>query len=208
LLYFLDKGGLMRLKLGKWRGVAEILITVLGSYMALQAFQLALQAYLSISTPLMYVPTRSMEPSIQVGDLVVIKGVKPSEVKVGDIIVFKTGLPPPTDRVIHRVVEISEENGKLYFTTQGDNVGYPQYFERHFDAEERLIGKCIFRIPLLGYLWIWTEAGEVKAIILVAFFAFLAWWVWEEVPKGGKPPSGEGNREATTKGKEGSKIEE
>ncbi|MBS7609690.1 signal peptidase I [Candidatus Bathyarchaeota archaeon] len=197
----------MKLKLGKWKGVIEVLVTVLGSYMALQAFQLALQASLSISTPLMYVPTRSMEPNIQVGDLVVIKGVKPSEVQVGDIIVFRTGLPPPTDRVIHRVVEISNESGKLYFTTQGDNVGYPQYFERHFDAEERLIGKCIFRIPLLGYLWIWTEPYEIKIFILVTFFAFLAWWIWEEMPKEGKKPIGEETREVS-KNKEEEKEKE
>ncbi|MFC1696899.1 signal peptidase I, partial [Nanoarchaeota archaeon] len=52
------------------------------------------------------------------GDVMFLRGVKPQNIKVGDIIVFQTLKPDP---IIHRVVNIYQKDDKYYFHTKGDN---------------------------------------------------------------------------------------
>jgi signal peptidase I len=93
------------------------------------------------------------------GDIMVLRGTKPENIKVGDTIVYlsRTASYP----IIHRVVEINK--GQSYsFTTKGDhNSGQDAPVN-----ENQLIGKAILRIPLLG----WIKIGFVK---LLNFFGVL-----------------------------------
>lgn len=68
------------------------------------------------------VVTPSMEPNLSVGEVIATKSVKMDEVKVGDIISFRSQSPDMFGRIItHRVVEIkTAENGEICFVTQGD----------------------------------------------------------------------------------------
>ena len=52
------------------------------------------------------------------GDIMVLKGKKPADIQLGDIIVFRSSRPDP---IIHRVVDKWQENGIYYFQTKGDN---------------------------------------------------------------------------------------
>lgn len=65
--------------------------------------------------------TDSMYPDIKSGDLIFTKTVDPAEVEVGDVISFYA----PQDNYgtiwTHRVIAISEQDGVLYFETQGVN---------------------------------------------------------------------------------------
>lgn len=82
------------------------------------------------------------------GDILFILGVKPSEVKIGDIIIFKT----MEKDIIHRVINIKSGNGKYTFTTMGDNVGRVQFFEETIN-EDQLVGKASGRIaPYVGWV--------------------------------------------------------
>jgi signal peptidase len=73
-------------------------------------------------TPLI-VLTDSMYPEIKSGDIIICKDISPEDVKVGDVISFFD----PEDKngvavVTHRVIEIiTDDDGKLYFRTKGDN---------------------------------------------------------------------------------------
>lgn len=61
----------------------------------------------------------SMEPTIQTGDLAIIKSVEPDQLKVGDIIAFRY-----TDEdiiTLHRISEIDKVNNNVIFRTKGDN---------------------------------------------------------------------------------------
>jgi len=89
-----------------------------------------LEAYLLMAlllgtfTPVMVVPSWSMAPTLNVGDLILVVGVDPASVSVGDIIVFN--VPSPHDRytpspIVHRVIEVNVEGGEVYFRTKGDN---------------------------------------------------------------------------------------
>ena len=89
------------------------------------------------------------------GDIMVLKGKKPADIKTGEVIVFKSGRPDP---IIHRVVKTWEENGTYYFQTKGDNNRdsiISAYMDETKIIQERVIGKAVFRIPLLGYIKIW-----------------------------------------------------
>ena len=59
--------------------------------------------------------TGSMEPTINVGDLVI---VKESSYAINDIISYKDG----NSVVTHRIIDYStQDNGEIFYTTKGDN---------------------------------------------------------------------------------------
>ena len=86
----------------------------------------------------------SMEPEYSVGDLIYVKEVDPSTVKVGDVITFVVN----EDLVVgtHRVVRI--DNEKKQFITKGD-TNDTEDAPVHFN---NLIGVPKFSIPKLGYV--------------------------------------------------------
>ncbi|MCD6402926.1 MAG: signal peptidase I [Candidatus Aenigmarchaeota archaeon] len=75
------------------------------------------------------------------GDVLVVVGVNPSNLKVGDVIVFDANQGYP---VVHRVIKI--EDGKFY--TKGDHnpVQDPWVI-----TPEKIYGKAVFVIPKIGY---------------------------------------------------------
>ena len=92
------------------------------------------------------------------GDILFIVGANPDKLKVGDIIAFKSGTK--NTPVIHRIIEIKEEDGKRIFTTIGDNnakVLVPSNNLAGVDEtsiqESQIVGKAVFRIaPALGWV--------------------------------------------------------
>jgi signal peptidase len=115
------------------------------------------------------VPTDSMVPTISGGDIVLvesthlmglIKEFNPEEIKVGDIIIYEES--PSTEsstsshtaqqenvnetaaeskeQIIHRVVEINNSKGKLYFTVKGDNNDMPDPLKVY---PEQVVGKAM-----------------------------------------------------------------
>ncbi len=98
------------------------------------------------------------------GDIMIIRGRNPADIKVGDIIVFKAGQPNP---IIHRVVKITKQNEKYVFTTKGDHNprSYPQppIMEKEI-TEDRVLGVAGFKIPWLG--WIKIKFTEIMSSLL------------------------------------------
>lgn len=87
----------------------------------------------------------SMEPSYSVGDLIYVKEVDPSDIKVGDVITFVVDESLVVGT--HRVVKIDSENKK--FTTKGDMNDTEDAAPVHFN---NVIGVPKFSIPKLGYV--------------------------------------------------------
>ena len=92
----------------------------------------------------------SMEKTLMVGDIVIIKECKPQDVIVGDIIQFKDG----NTTTIHRVIEKYQEDGEYYFVTKGDNN---KKRDKDEVLEENLKGKVIFKVRYLGYPAVWIS---------------------------------------------------
>lgn len=88
--------------------------------------------------------TESMSPTMDKGSLLVVKEVKPEQIKVEDVITF--GNSNNKSVTTHRVKQISNEEG-VKFTTQGDanNSVDPEKVDGSF-----LVGKVINHVPFLG----------------------------------------------------------
>lgn len=96
----------------------------------------------------MVVLTKSMEPTIEAGDLIVCEVVKTEDVKVGDVISFFDPDSSGTAVVTHRVVEIEvdEKTGAISFRTKGDNN----------NLEDRT------SVPSKNLVGIWREDGTLN----------------------------------------------
>lgn len=101
------------------------------------------------------IATGSMIPNINIGDVAIIKKCTPNDIEVGDVIEYKM----PDFTVIHRVIEIKQQNGKFYFKTKGDNNDEP---DKNLVEEDQLIGKYLFRVRYLGYPAIWITKAKTQ----------------------------------------------
>ena len=83
------------------------------------------------------------------GDILFIIGTKPEKIKIGDVIIFQSSQATP---IIHRVVEIEEENGEKIFSTIGDNNNGQLSIEKQI-RENQIVGKAVFKlIPYAGWV--------------------------------------------------------
>jgi hypothetical protein len=83
---------------------------------------------------------------LEIGD--VILAIKPKNIEVGDIIIFEANQRYP---VIHRVVDVFDVNERTVYSTKGDNNLAQLAIEVQI-PEEVIIGKAVFRIPLVGWI--------------------------------------------------------
>jgi signal peptidase I len=94
--------------------------------------------------------TGSMEPAIPVNSFVLVKHCEPGDVKAGDVISFYSSDATIGGSVnTHRVIAVGEENGSIYFTTQGDANPIPDRYPVYPSA---LIGRVIFVSNFFGTL--------------------------------------------------------
>ena len=112
---------------------------------------IALAHALNTEKPIMAVVSNSMLPTFSRGDLIIVKGVDPKEIKVGDVIVYYN--PLTRMPIVHRVVDIWELEDGRRFITKGDN-------NAHTDQESGIAppvheswvkGRVVLVIPKLGY---------------------------------------------------------
>lgn len=86
------------------------------------------------------------------GDIMVLFGEEPANLEVGDVIVFKSNKPDP---IIHRIVKKWEADGKYFFKTKGDNNRdsiKSALVDETMIIENKVVGKAVLKIPLLGYI--------------------------------------------------------
>ncbi len=108
---------------------------VLGS--ALAAYSILVLAS-GVAHPMLLVPSRSMEPTIDAGDVIAMRSISSSQIRLGDVIIYQQAYSQVL--LIHRVVCIvtstsSECTGSLYvymkcssapcYYTKGDNEPGP-----------------------------------------------------------------------------------
>jgi signal peptidase len=151
----------------KWNQRSELAKTgfviaiIVGATLAgFGAFTLAM----GTSSPLVVVESTSMIPSLNVGDLLVLKAYTSDAISVGDIVVYNAAWHDKP--IVHRVVEIQIVGTEYHYYTKGDNnterdPGYRLYGD--------IVGVVVFVIPLIGYitLFLHTTAGFATAIIIM-----------------------------------------
>jgi len=140
--------------------VAAVVLSVVGIY-------LGLQIALATTTPWVAVASGSMSPALEVGDLVIVQGVPPTSIQVGDIIVFDS---PQGSRTIHRVIRMQTlPNGTTQFKTKGD--ANPN--EDDWIQEQYVHGRVLYRIPYIGWL---ALDPTIPIIIIVTIIIIILLW--------------------------------
>ncbi len=104
------------------------------------------------------ITTESMKPSINPGDIIVIKEVEEKNLNVNDIITVQTDAGINT----HRIVRINSDLRKQYII-KGDNNNIEDEGTITID---QILGKMIFKIPVLGKV-AKTLQDEVYIIMII-----------------------------------------
>lgn len=109
--------------------------------------------------------SKSMQPTIKVGDAIFIKQVPENELKVGDIISFRTDGYINT----HRIKQIiTDENGNKQYVTKGDNN---KEEDREKVRYSEIEGIYVFKLASLGKIMELLE-NKVFLIFLVIIVIF------------------------------------
>lgn len=143
--------------------------------------------FLSIrgTMPFMSVFGTSMEPELQPGSLILIEEVSPSDVKVGDIIVFT--IPAAVREyynypavVAHRVLHVRTSERGITFRTKGDNTGEDPFTVRPQDLRG-IVGK---QIPYLGFPLLFFQSQQGLIFIAVALSLLALFLYADELGRG------------------------
>jgi signal peptidase len=126
-----------------------------------------LRVALHTDSPLMVVSSGSMIPTLNVGDIIIVRGVDPSTITLGTIIIFHSPYDYPTP-IVHRVIAIDNQGGMLFFETKGDNNMVADGWKV---PAANLIGVYIAKIPYVGLLSL--ELRGPLGWILIALLVML-----------------------------------
>lgn len=109
------------------------------------------------------ITTTSMEPSIKENDVVIIKKCKDDDLKIDDIITFKSD----NEIITHRIVGKAENGEEGYdYVTKGDNNKTEDSQTLTIDDIE---GKVILKIPYLGKVVNLLKSGIVIILVVLIF---------------------------------------
>ena len=109
--------------------------------------------------------TDSMYPEIESGDLIICHTAEAKDIKVNDIISFFDPAGNGTSIVTHRVIEIVEENGEIFFRTRGDHNNDE---DKELVPAENLVGVYKTRIAGAGHIAMFMQstAGLIICVVL------------------------------------------
>ena len=106
---------------------------------------------------LSFIASDSMDPTLSKGDVLVWVPTKIEEINVGDIVVFKSYIKWPNEKLIaHRVtnIKVDKPSGELVFETKGDSNDWKDqsnpYIKMPYIREDNIQGKvvCFSNQPL------------------------------------------------------------
>jgi signal peptidase len=160
---------------GAARGRAGLLARRAGLTLALAAAALLILARV-LGWQAMIVRSGSMEPAVPVGSLVLVQRVSGQDVRVGDAIaVQRTGGARPVT-VLHRVVALSERDGRRFAELKGDANATP-------DPDPVALTQPVARlgavVPRAGYTVAAVRTATPPArFLLIGGGALGLWLIW------------------------------
>ena len=108
--------------------------------------------------------SESMEPTINVNDVVVVQKCQSLELQKGDIITFEQD----GRTISHRILNITKEKGNIKFETKGDNNEIP---DPDLVEQEQVYGKVLFKIKGIGKIISYIQ--NARGFINVAIFVII-----------------------------------
>lgn len=120
---------------------------IICTFLLLQKFVLKENGVLGYRT--FVIVTSSMKPSLEIGDVILVKEMSANKIKIGDIITYQGMESDFKDKIVtHKVKNIIEEDSKKIFYTKGitNNSVDPAVYE------EQIYGKVIYKFKILSFL--------------------------------------------------------
>lgn len=108
----------------------------------------------------------SMEPLIKVRDAVIVRRAIEEDIKIGDVVTYRSTDPAFNGVLItHRVVSIDEKNGERVFVTKGD---HNETIDRTPVSFSQIQGKVVMRVPKIGYIkyFLVDYYGWILAVVI------------------------------------------
>ena len=117
----------------------------------------------------------SMRDTIKIGDLVVIQDCLINDIKENDILSYRDN----NDAIVtHRVIQVVEKEGKIFFETKGDN-------NKSLDVDlvpaGAVEGKFVKKIPQLGFVLVFlgSTIGKVVSGLILVIIVLISWFIHE-----------------------------
>ena len=109
--------------------------------------------------------TDSMHPEIESGDLIICRTAEAEDIKVNDVISFFDPAGNGSSVVTHRVIELVEKDGEIYFRTRGDNNNTE---DKELVPADNLIGVYKMRIAGAGTIAMFMQSttGLIICVVL------------------------------------------
>lgn len=108
----------------------------------------------------------SMEPNIEIGDYIFVKSVDTEDIKVGDVISFRSG----NSVVTHRVEEIINDNGEIKYKTKGDSNNIE---DKELVPSSSVEGLYIRKISKLGKVILALNNKLVLIVVLILLYLII-----------------------------------
>lgn len=144
-----------------------IIILFAATYGGVEVMRLALHT----DSPLMVVSSGSMVPVLNIGDIIIVRGIDPHDVTVGTIIIFHS--PYEYDMpIVHRVIAVLNDGGTIFFETRGDHNGIQDGWRV---PAENLMGVYVAKIPYVGLISLELRGplGITLIILLIALIVLV-----------------------------------
>jgi len=104
----------------------------------------------------------SMEPTVEVGSLLLTRPVDVEDLQVGDVITYRS--PGNHTTLTHRIVSMRQQDGQWVFKTKGDASLKPDPREVILRGQ---VSKMAFDIPYLGYVVDFAKSTQGVVLFLL-----------------------------------------
>lgn len=108
----------------------------------------------------------SMEPTLEVGSVVIDEVIAPLDARPGDIVTFQDPLSPR--ELTHRLQKVRVQGDTVHMTTLGDANDAPERWSVPRNGE---IGRVVAHMPKLGYVRAELSGRWVRLGVLAGFLA-------------------------------------
>ena len=110
--------------------------------------------------------SESMEPTLKINDVVVVKKCEATQLQKGDIITFQQD----GRTISHRILDITKDKNIIKFRTKGDNNEIP---DSDLVPESQVYGKVVFSIKKIGKIISYIQ--NIRGLINVVFFVIIVY---------------------------------
>ena len=108
----------------------------------------------------------SMQPELNIGDIVIVKEVNDLELNINDVISYRNG----QNVVTHRIVRINYVDGQKQYITKGDYNNVEDSIVLTIDSIE---GKVVNKIKSLGNVTLFLQNKFSIILIMITFFIYI-----------------------------------